>query len=68
MPKTPSTFRVPEILLRVLFTRKLREKPCSHLREIRFKEPSVQVCEDCVELGDNWPSLRMCLICGCRLL
>ena len=31
---------------------------------IRAVEPSSEVCDACVESGDTWPALRMCLTCG----
>jgi len=62
--ETPSRFHIPEWLLRLLFTRKLKEKQCSHLHLIKVVEPDHRTCEECVALGDSWPNLRMCLICG----
>jgi len=61
-PKYPVT--IPEILLKVVFTGQVTDKPCSHLADIKVTEPAVDVCEDCVALGDIWPALRMCLMCG----
>ncbi len=57
-------FRLPEFALRLLFTGRWREKPCTHLSLIRVRESDLTVCPDCVQLGDEWPSLRLCLICG----
>ena len=64
MPKTPGFIRIPETVLRLLFTKQLKEKHCSHLGEIKFRQPSIDVCEQCVASGDEWPNLRMCLVCG----
>jgi uncharacterized UBP type Zn finger protein len=64
MPKTPAEPRIPEFILRLVFTRRLSEKTCSHLDQIQFREAETDVCQDCVALGDSWPNLRMCLICG----
>jgi uncharacterized UBP type Zn finger protein len=64
MPKTPARFNIPELLLKLAFTRQLKEKDCSHLHLIQVRQPSTNVCQDCVDLGDSWPNLRMCLICG----
>jgi uncharacterized UBP type Zn finger protein len=64
MPKTPARFKIPEFVLRLAFTHSLREKTCSHLHLIQVREPSTRVCQDCIDLGDSWPNLRMCLICG----
>jgi uncharacterized UBP type Zn finger protein len=64
MPKTPSRLRFPEVVLKLIYTRQLAEKPCAHLDLIRFHQPTSDVCRDCTALGDSWPNLRMCLICG----
>ena len=38
---------------------------CTHLESIdRNVRPSSQGCEKCLELGDTWVHLRVCLICG----
>jgi uncharacterized UBP type Zn finger protein len=26
--------------------------------------PASEVCQECVALGDSWPALRMCVLCG----
>lgn len=57
-------FRFTHLFLRLMFTRQLREKECSHLNQIRMTNTEITVCEDCLALGDTWPELRMCLICG----
>ena len=59
-----SRFRWPEFVMKLLFTRQLAEKACSHLDQIQVTEPDTGVCPQCVEVGDTWPALRMCLICG----
>ena len=64
MPKTPASFRIPEVVLKLMFTRSLKEKRCSHLDLIKFRQPTADMCQACLDLGDDWPSLRMCLICG----
>ncbi len=37
---------------------------CSHLDQIQDVEPHTQGCEECLQMGDSWVHLRMCLICG----
>jgi uncharacterized UBP type Zn finger protein len=64
MIKTPPRIRLPETLLKLIHTRQLKEKPCSHLDLIQFWKPAVNVCQECVDAGDSWPNLRMCLVCG----
>ena len=54
----------PEFLLKVVMTGQVAEKPCSHIDQIKFIEPTTNVCEKCVESGDIWPALRQCLVCG----
>jgi len=37
---------------------------CQHLKHSKYKSPEVDVCEECVKLGDEWVHLRTCLECG----
>lgn len=37
---------------------------CSHLDQIRDVTPSAEGCEDCLNAGDPWVHLRLCLTCG----
>lgn len=37
---------------------------CTHLDQIRDVEPSARGCEDCLQTGDRWVHLRLCLTCG----
>jgi CPA2 family monovalent cation:H+ antiporter-2 len=37
---------------------------CEHLDQIRVTETDVRVCAQCVERGDRWVHLRLCLTCG----
>ena len=39
-------------------------RKCTHLDQIKFRETTQHVCQDCVKTGDTWVHLRMCLICG----
>lgn len=55
---------MPEILMRLAFTGQAGGKPCTHLDDIQMTDPATDVCAECVALGDEWPALRMCLICG----
>lgn len=53
MPKIPAEPRIPEFILKLVFTRRLREMTCSHLDLIQVTEPDTDVCQDCVVLGDT---------------
>jgi uncharacterized UBP type Zn finger protein len=37
---------------------------CPHLDQIRPVQPRTDGCEECLEVGDRWVQLRMCLSCG----
>jgi CPA2 family monovalent cation:H+ antiporter-2 len=38
--------------------------PCRHLDHIGPVLPSAPGCEECLQLGDTWVHLRICLTCG----
>jgi len=40
------------------------EAGCPHIEQINDVTPSTQGCEECLQLGDVWVHLRLCLICG----
>jgi len=37
---------------------------CQHLGQIHDVEPSAPGCEECLESGDEWVHLRLCMSCG----
>ena len=37
---------------------------CTHLKSVKVTEAKTHVCPECVELGDRWVHLRLCLECG----
>ena len=37
---------------------------CSHLEQIQVTTTDTHVCEECVQRGDRWVHLRLCLTCG----
>lgn len=37
---------------------------CGHLDLVREVTPSAIGCEDCLQTGDSWVHLRMCMSCG----
>ena len=56
--------RIPETVLKLIYTRQLDERECTHLDQIQAAQPETYECAQCVARGDSWPNLRMCLICG----
>jgi len=41
-----------------------QQRGCGHLNLIRSVKPSAAGCEECLQTGDTWVHLRMCLVCG----
>jgi uncharacterized UBP type Zn finger protein len=39
-------------------------KPCEHEHMIQQVTPGTQGCEECLQTGDRWVHLRLCLTCG----
>lgn len=37
---------------------------CDHLDQIHEVTPSSAGCEECLQVGDEWVHLRLCLTCG----
>jgi uncharacterized UBP type Zn finger protein len=37
---------------------------CMHLDQIAITQTNTHVCEECIQMGDRWVHLRMCLVCG----
>jgi hypothetical protein len=42
----------------------LMGEQCTHLDQIREVTPSANGCEECLQSGDRWVHLRMCLVWG----
>jgi uncharacterized UBP type Zn finger protein len=44
----------------------LSSPACTHLDQIHVSAlpESIEGCEDCLETGDRWVHLRMCMTCG----
>jgi hypothetical protein len=61
--ETPT--KIINVFLRRVWTGQFRSKPCAHVDLARADiGPASEVCGECVALGDSWPALRMCLLCG----
>ena len=56
--------RAADWLRSLLWSRHLRPRPCTHRDQIHDVTPASEGCTACMELGDSWMHLRMCLICG----
>lgn len=41
------------------------DKVCLHLKNAKMIEPNTpEGCEECLQIGDTWFHLRLCLTCG----
>jgi uncharacterized UBP type Zn finger protein len=48
-----------------MFSRLFGKKTCTHMDALEPVEPkSPDSCLSCVEMGDTWVNLRLCLTCG----
>ena len=39
-------------------------RPCAHLAAVRPVHPHTAGCQQCIDRGDTWVTLRLCLSCG----
>jgi uncharacterized UBP type Zn finger protein len=37
---------------------------CAHFDQVENVKPKTTGCEECIEMGDTWVHLRLCLTCG----
>ncbi len=37
---------------------------CAHTDQIRNVSPHTRGCEECLQSGDSWVHLRLCMTCG----
>ena len=51
-----------ERLFRLRYTKPM--KVCTHRDTIQVVTPSGEGCKECLEMGDTWVHLRLCLTCG----
>ena len=57
--------RTTEEKLQRLFDSELTSsKDCSHFELLGTIHPQSEGCDLCLQSGDTWVNLRMCLICG----
>lgn len=49
---------------RIVFQRSAVKRPCAHPAPAMAAAPASATCLPCVERGEPWLKLRMCLTCG----
>lgn len=37
---------------------------CTHLDQIQVTTTTKDYCEECIQTGDEWVHLRLCMVCG----
>jgi hypothetical protein len=37
---------------------------CAHLDQVRVTSASADGCQECLDVGDTWDHLRLCVVCG----
>lgn len=45
-------------------TKKTTPRQCTHRASIQIVTPSGEGCFECLQTGDTWVHLRLCLTCG----
>lgn len=47
-----------------LSDRQRQSDRCAHTDQARPVESNAEGCEECLQTGDRWVHLRVCLVCG----
>ncbi len=55
---------IKDIVDRIMGSDQLEKEGCSHKEFIHEVTPSGEGCQECLEMGDTWVHLRLCLTCG----
>jgi uncharacterized UBP type Zn finger protein len=37
---------------------------CTHFKKAKITDTEIDVCEECIKMGDDWVHLRLCMECG----
>jgi uncharacterized UBP type Zn finger protein len=56
--------RLQDILRGFAWSGRVRKRPCSHLASVQDVTASSPGCAACLQAGDTWVHLRLCLTCG----
>ncbi|NLG72192.1 MAG: UBP-type zinc finger domain-containing protein [Chloroflexi bacterium] len=51
-------------LRQAIWSGRLKSGECEHLDQIQDVVPGTEGCEECMQMGDEWVHLRICLTCG----
>jgi predicted ester cyclase len=52
-----------DLLIKVMFTGQVADKPCPHLADVTVVSTRKTACDSC-DADEIWPALRLCLSCG----
>lgn len=53
-----------KVILRKYERRKPADTVCVHIDQIHSVTPQSTGCQECLEMGDTWLHLRVCMTCG----
>ena len=56
--------KITDTVRQLLGSKEEQQDLCEHVALIQDVEPSSEGCGKCIEMGDTWVHLRICLICG----
>jgi len=63
-PDATGKVQISEKIQNLVASGDLDSQGCTHLSDIKDHVPSSEGCGKCLQMGDTWVNLRMCLICG----
>ena len=63
-PDTTGKVQLVDKIKKLIASGEMDSKGCAHIDEIQDVTPSAEGCGKCLEMGDTWVNLRLCLICG----
>ncbi len=63
-PDATGRVQISAKTLNLIARGELDPQGCTHLTDIQDNIPSSEGCGKCIQSGDSWINLRMCLTCG----
>lgn len=60
----PDNYRSGSYIRKFLQEGRINHEECTHLSMITDSPPDGEGCQQCLDLGDTWVNLRVCMICG----
>jgi hypothetical protein len=64
MSQQPVKRHIRDFIMEQITAGNIDPNSCMHLDQAANVVPSADGCEECLQMGDSWVTLRICLICG----